>query len=232
MILKDRVHGLVDTLLPTDPASLPLTSQKHRSTGRCSRSPWSTTPATAVRFSTTDIPSKWPTTTKPTPQVSFFFFFFPLQWYCCMNIFWCGSPAHLHSRISFVFCCRCRRKAIGIGPDGSVADNRSRFCKGSQDTAKMRHPAGSAQMGLVLVTVLVLSGARDSPQTKDLRFLFFCHLNYCCMKMTCFAFAYAGLLSGFLKNIYISIYIIEHLYKFVPFPFFCLQSVLFPFKPI
>lgn len=37
----------------------------------------------------------------------------------------------------------------------------------------MRHPAGSAQMGLVLVTVLVFSGARDSPQTEDLRFLFF-----------------------------------------------------------
>lgn len=94
----------------------------------------------------------------------------------------------------------------------------------------MRHPAGSAQMGLVLVTVLVLSGARDSPQTKDLRFLFFCHLNYCCMKMTCFAFAYAGLLSGFLKNIYISIYIIEHLYKFVPFPFFLSPICSFPFQ--
>lgn len=75
MILKDQTSGCLTSPSPTDPASLPLTScqVKHRSTGGCSRSASSTAPTTPWRFSTTDIPSKWPSQTRRTAQVSCFF---------------------------------------------------------------------------------------------------------------------------------------------------------------
>lgn len=69
---QDLRNGLKISLLPMESVSLLLTSYraKHHMTRGWSRSPWSTTRPPASIFSTTGIPSKWPSRTTPTAQVS------------------------------------------------------------------------------------------------------------------------------------------------------------------
>lgn len=69
---QDLRNGLKISLLPTESVSLLLTSYraKHHMTRGWSRSPWSTTRPPASIFSTTGIPSKWPSRTTPTAHVS------------------------------------------------------------------------------------------------------------------------------------------------------------------
>lgn len=69
---QDLRNGLKISLLPMESVSLLLTSYraKHHMTRGWSRSPWSTTRPPASIFSTTGTPSKWPSRTTPTAQVS------------------------------------------------------------------------------------------------------------------------------------------------------------------